>query len=117
MSSKQLDSLPPRILRFRLCLMRYHFNIKHVPGKLMYTADTLSRASTSVPGTDCEVLQDDAERFAAQAIAHLPASKARMEVYRHLKLVIQLRLLSLSTVVLAGQKNIDYNLNYVYTGV
>ena len=82
MSSKQLDSLPPRILRFRLRLMRYHFNIKHVPGKLMYTADTLSRASTSVPGTDCEVLQDNAELFAAQVIAHLPASKARMDVYR-----------------------------------
>ena len=46
LSSKQLDSLPPRILRFRLCLMRYHFNIKHVPGKLMYTTDTLSRAPT-----------------------------------------------------------------------
>ena len=82
LSSKQLDSLPPRILRFRLRLMRYHFNIKHVPGKLMYTADTLSRAPTSVPGTDCEVLQDDAELFAAQVIAHLPASKARMDVYR-----------------------------------
>ncbi|KAL5517465.1 hypothetical protein EMCRGX_G003010 [Ephydatia muelleri] len=82
LSSKQLDSLPPRILRFRLRLMRYHFNIKRVPGKLMYTADTLSRAPTSVPGTDCEVLQDDAELFAAQVIAHLPASKARMDVYR-----------------------------------
>ena len=36
LSSKQLDSLPPRILRFI-----DHFHIKHVPGKLMYTADTL----------------------------------------------------------------------------
>ena len=82
LSSKQLDCLPPRILRFRLCLMRYHLAIKHVPGKLMYTADTLSRAPTSVPGKDCEVLQDDAELFAAQVIAHLPASKASMDVYR-----------------------------------
>lgn len=62
--------------------MRYHFALKHVPGKLMYTADTLSRAPTSVPDKDCEVLQDDAELFAAQVIAHLPASKARMDVYR-----------------------------------
>ena len=36
---------------------------------------------TSVPGKDCEVLQDDAELFAAQVIAHLPASKSRMDVY------------------------------------
>ena len=48
----------------------------------MYTADSLSRAPTSVPGKDCEVLQDDAELFAAQVIAHLPASKACMDVYR-----------------------------------
>ena len=51
LSSKQLDCLPPRILRFRLCLMRYHFAINHVLGKLMYTADTLSRA----PKVNCHI--------------------------------------------------------------
>lgn len=42
--SKHLDSLPPRVLRFRLCMERFSYDITHVPGKLLYTADTLSRA-------------------------------------------------------------------------
>ena len=44
LGTKQLDNLPPRILRFRLCLMRFDYTIWHVPGKLLYTADTLSRS-------------------------------------------------------------------------
>ena len=39
---KHLDSLPSRILRFCLRLARYDYAIKHVPGKFLYTADTLS---------------------------------------------------------------------------
>ncbi|KAL5516836.1 hypothetical protein EMCRGX_G002260 [Ephydatia muelleri] len=41
LSSKRLDDLPPRVLRFRLRLMRFAFSIVHVPGKYMYTADAL----------------------------------------------------------------------------
>ena len=41
---KSLDTLPPRVLRFRLRLMRFQYTIHHVPGKTLYTADTLSRA-------------------------------------------------------------------------
>ena len=41
---KSLDMLPPRVLRFRLRLMRFQYSIQHVPGKTLYTADTLSRA-------------------------------------------------------------------------
>ena len=43
LSSKNLDSLPPRILRFRLRLSRFQYDIQHVPGKLLYTANALSR--------------------------------------------------------------------------
>ena len=43
-SGHTLDQLPPRIQRFRMRPMRFHFKeIKHVPGKKMYIADTLSR--------------------------------------------------------------------------
>ena len=42
LNNKHLDSLPPRILRFRLHLMRFDYQVNHVPGKLLYTADTLS---------------------------------------------------------------------------
>ena len=41
LGSKNLDNLPPRILRFRLRLARFDYNICHVPGKLLYPADCL----------------------------------------------------------------------------
>ncbi|KAL5510819.1 hypothetical protein EMCRGX_G006423 [Ephydatia muelleri] len=54
LGSKHLDTLPPRILRFRLRLARFDFTIQHVPGKLSGTADALSRAPgpiTNLPQT------------------------------------------------------------------
>ena len=44
-----LDCLPPRVLRFRIRLMRFSYTISHVAGKQLYTADTLSRAPVSTP--------------------------------------------------------------------
>ena len=41
-SYKHLDNLPPRVLRFCLRLMRFDYQISHVPGKYLYTADALS---------------------------------------------------------------------------
>ena len=41
LSSKQLDSLPPRVLRFRLRMDRFTYIIRHVPGKDLHTADIL----------------------------------------------------------------------------
>ena len=41
LSTKQLNSLPPRALRFRLRMDRFDFNTNHVPGKHLCTADTL----------------------------------------------------------------------------
>ena len=39
-----LDQLPPRIQRFRMRLLRFNIeSMMHVPGKEMYTSDTLSR--------------------------------------------------------------------------
>lgn len=46
-----MDDLPPRILRFRLRLLRFKYNIVHVPGKALITADTLSRAPRRCPLT------------------------------------------------------------------
>ena len=40
-STKLIDELPVYIQRFRTRLMRFDFTIMHVPGKLMYTADSL----------------------------------------------------------------------------
>lgn len=44
LSMKHLDGLPTRVLQFRLRLDRFDDKIIHVPGKQLYTADTLSRS-------------------------------------------------------------------------
>ena len=62
LSTKQLDNLPPRVLRFRLRLMRFDYTVEHIPGKLQYAADALSRAP--LPDTTCkENLQSEVEEF------------------------------------------------------
>ena len=47
---KHLDTLPSRVLRFRLRLDRFSYDIGHVPGKELYTADTLKSSDTQRPG-------------------------------------------------------------------
>ena len=78
LGTKALDTLPPRILRFRLRLARFDYNIVHVPGKLMYAADTLSRAPL-VSVEEIDSTQDE-ETVKAQ-IDHLPASEKRLKEY------------------------------------
>ena len=80
---KQLDTLPPRVLRFRLRLDRFNYNIQHVPGKEMYTADTLSRAPlTEQTSADSTLQQELAELCMLRAIDHLPAGSTRLEKYK-----------------------------------
>ena len=81
LGTKHLDDLPPRVLRFRLRLNRFNYSISHVPGKYLYTADTLSRAP--IPATSEETdLQDVAESLMEMCVNHLPASNQRLEEYR-----------------------------------
>ena len=82
LSTKLFDNLPPRVLRFRLRLMRFDFSIHHVPGKLMYTADTLSRAPTSTPHKSAVCLQEDVERLVAVVCSCLPGSEEVIDKYR-----------------------------------
>ena len=49
LSQKRLNSLPPRVVRFRLCLMRFDYIIKHVLGKSLLSAHTLSQAPLKQP--------------------------------------------------------------------
>ena len=81
LSSKQLDSLPPRVLRFRLRLMHYSYSITHVPGKLLYTADTLSRAPTTNSPKDLIPLQEEAEVFIDSAIQCLPTTGEKLKEF------------------------------------
>ena len=89
LGGKYCDKLPPRILRFYLQMSRFDFSIIHVPRKLLYTADTLSRAPTSVPDYDSQSLQEEAEAVMEVCISQLAVSKSRLEVYSNLKALIQ----------------------------
>ena len=51
---KPIANAPPRLQRMMLQLQRYVLTVYYVPGRLMYTADTLSRAyEQGKPGEGC----------------------------------------------------------------
>ena len=81
LGSKNLDRLPPRILRFRLRLARFDYTIVHVAGKHLYTADTLSRAPADNADNDLE-LQQDAERFVEVGVLNLPTTEHKLLQYQ-----------------------------------
>ena len=78
--SKHLDNLPPRVLRFRRRLARYDYTISHVPGKLLYTADALSRAPTS-PAEATTELEEEVEMQVETVVTALPATEQRLREY------------------------------------
>ena len=80
LGSKSLDTLPPRVLRFRIRLMRFQYSINHVPGKTLYMADTLSRAPLNILTTD--ETAKETESFVQAEISSIPASKDYLESYR-----------------------------------
>ena len=78
LSTKPLDQLPPRVVRFRLRLMRYSYTISHVPGKQLIVADALSRAPVSTSSADDLTLQAEVDAFLANTTDSLPASDERL---------------------------------------
>ena len=85
LGAKELDRLPPRILRFRLRMDRFSYDIIHVPGKNLYTADALSRAPMSCQNSIDSSLsdsQDLTELYVNDTISHLPASNHQLEIYK-----------------------------------
>ena len=77
LGGKNLDSLPPRILRYRLRLARFQYSIIHVPGKSLCTADALSRSPVST--LENTSIQEEAETIMEDSISQLPASKSTLE--------------------------------------
>ena len=76
-STKLIDELPVRIQRFRMRLMRFDFAIAHVPGKLMYTADSLSRSPQECKAQESKSrndLHDEVEAYVNAVLVTLPAS-------------------------------------------
>lgn len=78
LSTKCLNSLPPRLIRFRLRLSSFSYTIQHVPGKLLYTADTLSRAPITCSSSPAV---EGVEEFVGSIMATLPASPHRLKDY------------------------------------
>ena len=81
LSTKSLDALPPRVLRFRLRLMRYNFTIVYTPGKHLCIPDALSRAPLSY-SDDATDLQVSADAFISNIVSTLPATPNRIEQLR-----------------------------------
>jgi len=82
LGNKHLDNLPPRVLRFRLRLMRFSYSIEHVPGKFLYAADTLSRAPLRESDAQTLQRQSEVESFINTITSHLPASQQRLQEYQ-----------------------------------
>ena len=81
LNTKQLDNLPPRILRFRLRLAKYNYIAQHVPGKLLYAADALSHAP--IPGESEDELREEVEAYVDLiTMSSIPATNHRLQEYR-----------------------------------
>ena len=78
LGNKSLQSLPPRILRFRLRLTRFEYEILHVPGKSLIMADTLSCSLIQSSDNDVHSLQEGAEYLMETCINSLPASSQHL---------------------------------------
>ena len=83
LSDKHFDDLPPRVLRFHLCLMRFNLVILHIPGKHLHTADALSRAplKNSVDHLDQE-LSEEIECHVRAVVSAIPASSLCVEIFK-----------------------------------
>ena len=78
LSSKSLDTLPARVQRFRMRLMRYQFSISHVPGKDLHIADTLSRAPTSTNTPTDDLFCQQVDNFVHLVTDSLPITETRL---------------------------------------
>ena len=75
-----LEQVPPRIQRFRMRLMRFNIrDMKHVPGKEMYTSDMLSRQLTYENTEKSMIDDDEMVPFLDSIIDSLPVSDVKLQ--------------------------------------
>lgn len=82
LGSKSLSELPPRIQRFRMRLMRFNYDIFHIPGKELYTPDTLSRSPVADSSNVDNSLAEETACFVELIVDSLPASSVRLAEIR-----------------------------------
>ena len=76
-TKKPLVKSPPRVQRLLLRLQKYDTSMTCVPGKYMYVADTLSRASLNEKSADSE-LNDDMEVVVHSVVTNLPLTEEKL---------------------------------------
>ena len=82
MKTKPLDEMTPRIQRFRMRMMRFSYDVEHVAGKNLATADTLSRAPGSKPGQEDREREEETHAYVRAVVDSIPASDVRLEEVR-----------------------------------
>ena len=83
LGAQALDTLPPRIQRFRMRLMGYSYTISHVAGKDLWTADTLSRAPLRAEATRADnELMESTNIYVDSIMDNLPVSATYMDTLR-----------------------------------
>ncbi|OWF56513.1 Transposon Ty3-I Gag-Pol polyprotein [Mizuhopecten yessoensis] len=81
--AKAFNGCPPRIQRMRLRLQKYDFRLSHTPGRYMYTADTLSRASVKdVHDDSTKAMNHDVEMYVDCIYKSLPVTDAKLDEIR-----------------------------------
>ena len=79
-STKRLDELPLRVLKFCMMLMRFQFSISHVPGKNLVTADTLSRApAPNIVEENDTSFRNEVEAYVNAVLHTIPAQERKLE--------------------------------------
>lgn len=80
LKSRALDDVPPRIPRFRLRLLRFSFNIIHVPGKNLVTTDALSRALLpTIPTVAEQTLESECKVYIDSIVQNIPTTKTKLD--------------------------------------
>ena len=75
---KPLSQTPQRIQRLLIRLQKYNLTVHFVPGKLMYIADTLSRAYLNKTVEGPQDLKDDIKVMIHSFIKEIPASPEKL---------------------------------------
>ena len=83
LTTTALSKMPPRLLRFRLRMMRYNPEVLHVPGKRQICADALSRAPLCTSETSDIHFIEEVESFASYTMGSLPESVQRLQEIRN----------------------------------
>ena len=76
--TKPLSQTPPRIQRLLIRLQKYNLTVQFVPGKLMFIADTLSRAYLNETVEDQQDLNEDMEVMVHSFVQEIPATPKKL---------------------------------------